>query len=106
MKDYLERDHVQALGYTLETLFNEAMDEDDIAESIEDMSEQWRGTPEYARTIREHWQGVLNERDPAVAQYLIQDWAKQGKFAPEEAIEQLQTWYDQLQPLWSELDEH
>lgn len=103
MKHNLQPDHVRSLGYALETLFNEAEDEDDICEAIEDMTAQWQDSPDFARTIRDHWRRVLCEADPTIAQHLILNWARQGKYSPSEASDLLQQWYDRLEPLWSQI---
>ena len=97
------KDHVRAVGYALEALFNDALGEEEMQESLEDMIEQWKGNSEYARRLKADWDRVLAEKDGNIAQVLVLKWARQGKRSQEEALVQLADWHRQLDPLWSEL---
>ena len=67
----LNKKNFQELAYALELVFNDVLDDEEIAESIEDMIEQWRDTPEFARTIRDQWRQVIDDEPPEIAQYLV-----------------------------------
>lgn len=95
--------HVRTLRYALEQVFNDAIGDDECQECIDDGIAQWIDSPDYAKNIQNEWQEVLREKNGDLAQDLILNWARQGKYSPEEAIKQLSDWYDAFEPLWRTL---
>lgn len=100
-----EDDITETLAYALERFCGDVTFDEEWDPAFDDIAQAWSYSKERGREVRDAWRAVLTKNDGAVARYLVESWANQGRQEPEKALRLLRKWYDHLQPVWDSLED-
>ena len=95
---------ILTLESALELFCGDVHDDEEWDPAFDEVAGQWAYFKEEGRWVRDAWKDILESHDQKIAQYLIENFANQGKYEPAEAYRILKKWYDHFQPVWESLE--